>query len=160
MKQTVRISTYSMVMSALGLLVPAAVLLFSVARGLVAPMCMAGSVIAVLGLSALFYMPLSVSVDDEELCINRPLRVRRIALADIESVRLMRPTMGERRLLASGGWFGYWGRFSERDLGRYFGYYGRASDCFLVRLRDGRLYMLGCDNPGAVVDYINHRIGT
>lgn len=70
----------------------------------------------------------------------------------------MKPTMGEKLLLGSKGCCGYWGWFSERDLGKYFAYYGKASDCFFVRLKDGRQYMLGCRNPQTITDYISKRI--
>ena len=66
--------------------------------------------------------------------------------------------MGAMRLFGSGGWFGYYGWFSERDLGKYFAYYGKSSDCFLVRLKDGRQYMLGCNDAQEVVKYIEARI--
>lgn len=106
----------------------------------------------------LVYMPLSVSVDDCFLTVHRPLWAKRIPLTDIEKVEVMQPTMGEQRLLGSGGFMGYWGRYEERDLGNYFAYYGRSSDCFLVRLRDGRQYMLGCENPAEMVAEISKRI--
>ncbi|MBE6230681.1 MAG: hypothetical protein E7119_08940 [Bacteroidales bacterium] len=37
-------------------------------------------------------------------------------------------------------------QFHEHDSGKYFAYYGRSSDCFLVELKDGRKYLLGCKN--------------
>ncbi|WP_300877569.1 PH domain-containing protein [uncultured Duncaniella sp.] len=66
--------------------------------------------------------------------------------------------MAEKRICGSGGFMGYWGWFSERDLGKYFAYYGKASDCFLVTMKDGRKYMLGCQNPAEMVDAINARL--
>ena len=53
---------------------------------------------------------------------------------------------------------GYWDRFREKGLGKYFAYYGKASDCFLVTLRDGRKYKLGCDDAGEMVSAINSRL--
>lgn len=106
----------------------------------------------------LVYMPLAVSVDGRFLAVHRPLWAKRISLADIESVELMPPTMGAQRLLGSAGVMGYWGRYEERDLGKYFAYYGRSSDCFLVRLRNGRQYMLGCENPADMVEAIKAKI--
>lgn len=79
-------------------------------------------------------------------------------MADIADVKLCPPTMAARRIVGSGGWFGYYGWFSERDLGRYFAYYGKASDCFLVTLRDGRKYMLGCDDAPAMVEAIKDKM--
>ena len=111
-----------------------------------------------LGVISLFYMPMSISADKTAICINRSLRVKTIPMQDVESVKLCPPTMGAIRICGSGGFFGYWGWFKERDLGKYFAYYGRSSDCFLVQLKDGRKYMLGCKNPHKMVEYINSMI--
>ena len=109
-------------------------------------------------LATLFYMQMSISADKTAICINRSLRVKTIPMQDVESVKLCPPTMGAIRICGSGGFFGYWGWFKERDLGKYFAYYGRSSDCFLVELKDGRKYMLGCKNPQKMVEYINSMI--
>ena len=107
---------------------------------------------------AMYFTPISISVEDGCLNINMVLRSKSIPLSDIQSVALCPPTMSEKRLLGSGGFFGYWGRFSEPSIGRYFAYYGKASDCFLVRLKDGRLYMLGCVDPLGIMECINSNI--
>ena len=116
------------------------------------------ALLALMIICAIFYAPLWISVDDKALRIRRPLRAKKIPLSMIESVVPWPPTMAARRLLGSGGWCGYWGWFSERDLGKYFAYYGKASDCFLVTLKNGRRYLLGCDDPQTIVDFINTRI--
>lgn len=114
--------------------------------------------ITFIGFAALFYAPLSISVDNEELNVNRCWKVKSIPLSDIESVQLCPPTMAERRLCGSGGWFGYWGWFREPSIGKYFAYYGKASDCFLVRLKNGGQYILGCENPKDMVAYLSSKI--
>ena len=108
------------------------------------PVVILAIIIAVMSLSTLLYMPLSVSVDDEKLSIRRPLRIKCIPLADISGVRLCPPTM--------------YGWFRERDLGKYFAYYVKASDCFLVTLKDGRKYMLGCSDAPDMADAIGSRL--
>lgn len=113
-----------------------------------------GAVAAVLVLSGLFYMPLSVSVDKEGVHVRRPLKVKTIPLNEIAEVKLCQPTMGAIRMCGSGGWLGWYGWFREGDIGQYFAYYGKSSDCFLLTLRDGRKYMLGCDDPSAMVEAI------
>lgn len=115
-------------------------------------------VFIVLCLTALLYMPLSISVENGTLNINRPLRVKSIPLSSIESVKLFAPTKAGKRLCGSGGWFGYYGWFHEPSIGRYFAYYGNASDCFLVRLTDGKKYLLGCENPKEIVDALNQHL--
>lgn len=158
MKHQVKFSTGSVVMSVcvIGLL---CVMLcyFAKTESSLALYILAVVVVA-LSVVALYYAPLSVSVNEKELCVNRSLRVKKIPLCEIESIRLCPPTMSERRLCGSGGFLGYWGWFSEKDLGRYFAYYGRSSDCFLVTLRNGKKYMLGCEHPAYVVDYVRRRI--
>ena len=109
-------------------------------------------------LASLFYMPLSISADKTTIYINRSLRIKAIPIQDVASVKLCPPTMGAIRICGSGGFFGYWGWFKERDLGKYFAYYGRSSDCFLIELKNGRKYMLGCKKALEMVEYIQSLI--
>lgn len=113
---------------------------------------------ALLVITALIYAPLYVKVTDKHLAVRRPLKSRVIDMADIASVELFPPTMGEIRICGSGGWFGYWGWFKERDLGKYFAYYGRSSDCYLVKLKNGRQYIIGSEDAADVVEAILRHI--
>lgn len=158
MKHNVAISAYSLILSALSIAVLLGVMVYNIREGWPWQTIVLAILIFALIAGTLFYMPLSVSVDGKNLKVRRCLKSTVIPLSDIESVRLCRPTMGERRICGSGGWFGYWGWFRERDLGKYFAYYGKASDCFFVRLKNGRQYMLGCTDPQPMVDYIENRI--
>ena len=117
-----------------------------------------GGAIVILFLFTLCFMPLSISLDNESLNINRPLKIKSIPLTEIADVRLCSPTMGAKRICGSGGWFGWYGWFKEKDFGKYFAYYGKASDCFLVTLKDGRKYMLGCKDAPEMVKTIIERI--
>ena len=118
---------------------------------------LAGSLVLICCL-AMYFTPMAISVEDGCLNINMLLRTKSIPLRDIRSVALCPPTMSEKRLLGSGGFFGYWGWFREPSIGRYFAYYGKASDCFLVRLKDGRLYMLGCVDALGIMECINSNL--
>lgn len=109
-------------------------------------------------IAGLFYMPLSIAADKYAIYVKRSLKIKTIPMKEVKSVRLCPPTMGAIRVCGSGGFMGYWGWFRERDLGRYFAYYGRSSDCFLVELKDGHKYVLGCRNPQQMVDYINSNL--
>lgn len=157
MKQSVSLSSYSFIISTIMIALLLGIIYFSHNHWTV---YLISGTLLLMCLSALLYMPLSISVDDAELCINRPLWIKRIPLSAISDVRLVSPTMAEKRICGSGGWMGYWGWFSEKSLGRYFAYYGKASDCFLVKLTDGRQYMLGCNNPATFVAYLSDRLHT
>lgn len=117
-----------------------------------------GGAFVLLFLFTLCYMPLSISLDNESLNVNRSLKIKSIPLTEIAEVRLCPPTMGAIRICGSGGWFGWYGWFREKDLGKYFAYYGKASDCFLVTLKDDRKYMLGCQDAPEMVKAITERL--
>lgn len=155
MKKKVNLSAWCIIVTATGLVMLLAALYF--AKDPIARTMVAGALI-ILCLAAIFFMPLSISVNNEELNINRPLRIKSIPLDGIASARLISPTMAEKRICGSGGWFGYYGWFREPSIGKYFAYYGKASDCFLVMLKDGKKYVLGCDKPDEIVKFINRHI--
>lgn len=159
MKKNVELSSYCWIISSLSTALMCGVLLYALEQ----PehkwvIITIGIAIISLLLSALFYMPVSIAVDDNDLNINRSLRIKSIPLVDIADVRLCQPTMGASRICGSGGWFGWYGWFRERDLGKYFAYYGKASDCFLVTLKDGRKYMLGCKDAPDMVAKIRSKL--
>ncbi len=159
MRKCVELSSYCFIISSLSTAVMGGVFVYELRE----PdnnlaVCVLGSSIILLFLFALFFMPLSISLDNENLNIQRPLKIRTIPLSDIADVRLCQPTMGTIRICGSGGWFGWYGWFKEKDIGTYFAYYGKASNCFLVILKDGKKYMLGCKDTPIMVNAITERI--
>lgn len=117
-----------------------------------------GVFVVIMLIFGLYFMPMSIGADENAIYINRSLKIKTIPMADVVEVKLCPPTMGAIRICGSGGFLGYWGWFSERDLGKYFAYYGKSSDCFLVVLSNGRKYILGCQNAPEMVEYIAKQI--
>ena len=108
--------------------------------------------------SALFYGAFYIESDAANIIMGSVFKRKRIPMREVVSVELFQPTMGAIRVFGSGGYMGYWGIFREGDIGRYYAFYGKASDCFLVRTKNGDKYVLGCSNPEKMVDYINSQI--
>lgn len=158
MKRKVILSTWCAILTMITFIILVALLAFTYVEGTSSQFLFFNGFIIVIVLVSLFYVPMSISVDEKGLTVNRSLWHKYIPIAEIEEIRLCPPTMGETRLCGSGGFMGHWGWFKERDLGIYFAYYGRSSDCFLVRLRNGRQYILGCSQPQDIVDYVNNAI--
>ncbi len=103
----------------------------------------------------MWWGPVSVSADETALSVRRVCGRRTVLpYADIESIVPFAPTMASIRVCASGGFMGYWGWFREYGADVYFGYYGRSSDCFLVTLRSGRRYVIGCSDSPAIVQAV------
>ena len=158
MNRKVKISTYSMIMPIISFLVLVSLMIINLNNGQIVLSYIIGGLLIVLCGLSLFFTPITISVDDTDLNVNMTLRVKSIPLNSIESVLICPPTMSEKRIFGSGGWFGYWGWFREPSIGKYFAYYGKASDCFLVRLKNGRLYMLGCSDPLSIMECINKKM--
>lgn len=158
MKHKVKLSVFSIVETLIVLAMLAGLIWYFADKDKEGILYVLSACVAAWCLLALYYAPMAVSVDDSNICVHRNLGVKCIPLGKIESIKLCQPTMAERRICGSGGFCGYWGWFSERDLGKYFAYYGKASDCFFVILKNGRKYMLGCENPGEIVEAVERRI--
>ncbi|MDE5694262.1 MAG: PH domain-containing protein [Duncaniella sp.] len=97
--------------------------------------------------AGLYYCPVSVSVNTSELIIHRLLSGdKKFSLADIVEVDTCYPSIAGIRLCGSGGFFGYWGYFSDITIGQYFGYYADRSQCFYIKLKNKRQYVISCEN--------------
>lgn len=108
----------------------------------------------ILLLLSLWFSPFYLKVDAGYVVMGSIIRSRKLPISEIAGIELFQPTMGAIRVCGSGGFMGYWGLFREGDVGRYQAFYGKASDCFLVSMKNGDKYVLGCENPSAIVDYI------
>ena len=112
----------------------------------------------VLFVMALFFGAAYIKADANHIVLGSLLRGKKINMDDVESVELFKPTMGAIRICGSGGFMGFWGLFRESDIGKYYAFYGKASDCFLVRLKNGTKYVLGCQQPDKMVAFINSHL--
>lgn len=112
------------------------------------------SILIILYVTGIVFAPAYIKADKENVVLGSLIKSKKLPVCNIESVELFQPTMGAVRIVASGGFMGYWGIFKEGDIGRYYGFYGKSSDCFLVRMKNGDKYVLGCENPAAMVEFI------
>lgn len=159
MKKRVELSWYTIIISSVMIALMVWVFFYSLdLHGPRWSIVMWGALAVSLCFAALVYMPLSLEVNDRELLIRRPLKIKSIPLSQIADIRPCAPTMAARKIFASNGWFGYYGWFSEADLGRYFAYYGKSSDDMLVTLKSGRKYLLGCKDAPQMLEAIKERL--
>ena len=156
MKSKVRLSRYSLVVTFVILVALFVGCILTVRERI--PFLILLSMYLILIVTGLIYAPVSICADTETIVLKSILRRRRLLLRDVESVQMFSPTMGAIRIIGSGGFMGYWGIFKEGDIGRYMAFYGKASDCFLLRLKNGDKYVLGCENPQAMANYIQSRL--
>lgn len=107
---------------------------------------------------SLLYGCAYIQADKDYIKLGSLLKSKRIPIGNVASVEMFQPTMGVIRIFGAGGFMGYWGIFREGDIGRYYAFYGKSSECFLVRLKNGDKYVLGCENPQEMVDYIKNQL--
>lgn len=157
MKSKVHFSTYCIIITAV---VIAALLTGVVATRHEPDKCVLIAAITAISIFAgLYHCPISVSMDSNSLKVRRLLSGDRVFnLSDIQAVDTCYPSAGGIRLCGSGGFFGYWGYFSDILIGQYFGYYADRSQCFYIRLKNNRQYVLSCANHLEMVKTIQHHL--
>lgn len=116
------------------------------------------AIFIVLYVSMLFFGAAYIKADANYIVLGSLLRGKKIPMHDVANVELFQPGAGAIRICASGGFMGYWGLFRETGIGKYYGFYGNPSECFLVTLKNGKKYVLGCDQPEKMVEYIKTQI--
>ncbi|MBD5242233.1 MAG: hypothetical protein HDS59_09185 [Barnesiella sp.] len=158
MTSKVKISTLSLVLTAIYFVTLVAFTLLNLNKGNEITAYILSAIIIIVCFAALFYSPIKITATDAQLEIWRSISCKSIPYSEIKSIFLNKPTLAEKRLFASGGFFGYWGWFSESTIGKYFAYYGKASDCFIITLKSGKVYRLGCENPEQMVQYISSKL--
>lgn len=108
----------------------------------------------------LFYAPLDVYADDDEVRIRRPFKTRRIRMDEIESAQPYEVSKkpGKKAFKSSPvRSFGHWGHYHDDNIGDYFAYYGKPDNTVLITLKDGRKYVVGGTDSKAMSDYINSK---
>ena len=157
MKQKVKFSVYSMIVTAL-VLILCVVGIFSL-LGNAEKLTLFCIIMCGVTLAGLYYCPISLRANGSSVTLYRLLSSPKVFnYNNIQTIDTCYPSAAGLRLCGSGGFFGYWGYFNDIMIGSYFGYYGSRSSCILIKLKDGKQYVLGCENSSVMVDYINSMI--
>lgn len=107
----------------------------------------------------LYYCPKSVAATENGIILHRLLSSPKVfRYNEIKDVDTCYPSAGGIRLCGSGGFFGYWGYFNDIMFGNYFGYYGSRNNCFIVKMKDGKQYVLGCNDAAEIVGFVNSHL--
>ena len=101
--------------------------------------------------------PRGYAIGEKALRIERRVGAIEIPLETIREVGILPPESlkGTWRTLGTGGFFGYYGRYRNRQLGNFRMYATRSDGYVLVRA--DHLYVLTPDSPGRLVDELRRR---
>lgn len=109
-------------------------------------------------IAGLYFCPTYIEADDSCITLHRLFSSPKVFPYDaIDTIDACYPSAWGLRLCASGGYFGYWGYFQDAVIGYYFGYYGNRNNCILLKMKDGKQLVLGCDDALKLVSYVNAR---
>lgn len=156
MKSKVKLSTFSMLITSIVLIAIVVGIATSWGRPKdFIPLCV---VLAFLVLSGMFYSPLCVRTEADALVLHRFMKDKVFPYTSIVSIERCYPSAGGLRMCGSGGFMGYWGYFHDIVIGSYFGYYGNHKHCFLLRLKGGSVYVIGCENPDSIIKEVKEKL--
>lgn len=156
MKSKVKLSTYCTIVTAVVLVTILALMVITWGDG--DEFYILSAVFIGLILSGLYFYPTEIEATSDAVVIKRVLRPKTIPCSAISSVSRCWPSAGGLRLLGSGGFMGYWGYFNDITIGTFFGYYGNRNQCILLKLKDGKQYVISCLDPDAMITEINRNL--
>lgn len=157
MRQKIKFSVYSLLVTAV-VLILFVVGIFSL-HGNVEKLILFCIIMGITIIVGLYYCPKSIEANEYGIVLHRLLSSSKVFPYNaIDIVDICCLSMGGLRLCANGGFFGYWGYFHDVLIGSYFGYYGNRSNCILVKMKDCKQYVLGCDDAHELVSYINSHL--
>ena len=105
------------------------------------------------------YAPLSVELSDIALVLHRGVGRKVIRYADMSGIEFYKRNGTPLRVCGCGGVFGFIGRYRNSKTGiSYFSYVGDYSQAFFVVLKNGRRYLLSCEDREAVVAAVKKKL--
>lgn len=113
-------------------------------------------ILVIIYLIVFLYRPIYYSTTDKLVVIHRPISDIKINLIDIKSVELLDK---ERlkwtiRTFGVGGFFGYWGKFTNSKIGVMTWYATKRENAVLITTFSNKKILLTPDNPELFVSVI------
>ena len=101
------------------------------------------------------FLPLKVSVTETDIRVNRIIGDVSIQLSEIQKIgrTSKHETENSIRTFASGGLWGYLGRFRSPNLGNYTMYVTNASQMITIRTKEN-VYIISSNNPDEIVEFV------
>ncbi|PXV58899.1 PH (Pleckstrin Homology) domain-containing protein [Dysgonomonas alginatilytica] len=107
----------------------------------------------------LFEAPVSLEVNDSQIVLNKITSQVKINFNEIETIRIYKRGTFDIRLFGSGGFCGYIGHFSSKEIGKYRAYVGNYNQAFLIKTRNKKNYVLSCEDRDLIISRVKAKIG-
>lgn len=102
------------------------------------------------------YMPIRLNADDEKIRVRKLFCALEIPMSEVTGVKriLESDLSGSIQTFASGGLFGYLGRFKNDRLGNYSMYATELKHLILINTAS-KNYVFSCSRPREFVEFVN-----
>jgi len=113
-------------------------------------------------ISPALFAPLRLIVDEKSLRIWRPIGKVEIQLEDIKSCNIIEDNRGffdkTIRTCGSGGLYGCLGHFRHSVYGKMRLFVTHLKQCFMIRMKDGRIFVVSSPKRKEIMEFINGKI--
>ncbi|MDE6653116.1 MAG: PH domain-containing protein [Muribaculaceae bacterium] len=118
------------------------------------------TIVLALTLTAMWFVPLEVSVSNTFFRINFPMRRRIIGIDRLRAAKVFDNKKGLRLRLGSRRFFGWWGIYMDSAEGRIYVYASNLNQLVLVEMKDGSKFLISCSDARTMANCIESRIDT
>lgn len=99
------------------------------------------------------YTPLRISVGPDQIVIHRIIGNKNIPMEKVKDASLYKSNSNSIRLFASGGLWGYIGKFKNKEMGTYTMYVTHPKQMVLLHTDEG-YFVFSCEKHSEVLDLI------
>lgn len=98
--------------------------------------------------------PQQIEIKGNTLILRKLLTSLKIEIRDIDIIEPYVKSL-EIRLFGSGGYCGYIGTFTNKNIGKYQSYVGKYDQAFYIKTKSGKKYMMSCENRDTLISIIS-----
>lgn len=100
--------------------------------------------------------PKEIIIDNDSIILKTFGRNIKLNISDIEEIAPYSKS-NEIRLFGSGGFLGYTGCFSNKQIGKYNSYVGAYKNAFYIKMKNGNQYVMSCENIADLMLEVNSK---
>ncbi|MDR0233127.1 MAG: PH domain-containing protein [Dysgonamonadaceae bacterium] len=102
--------------------------------------------------------PKFLEVNKTDIIVHKWKGKLTINYEQISKIEPYKPDYTDIRRIGSGGVFGFIGKFSNSTIGNYQSYVGDNKQAFLIETKEGKKYVLSCENRDLVINMIKKQM--
>lgn len=105
----------------------------------------------VMCVTALMFMPVEVRLNDKTLTVMFPCRYKDFQRSEIVEAVPFTDAKRMWRICGGGAFFGWWGWFSAKGVGKFMMYASNLDHLSLIRLSNGKKYVISCGDEESIM---------